>query len=185
MTLNDSAADAALVSTTDGGESGWQGYASADERPPLGSRLVLSSSFAAAFTLFLGWRRRSGRGLPEAIGVRDLLLIAGASFKLGRLITKSKVAAPLRAPFTELQGEGDAPGEVDEKPRGSGPREAIGELLTCPFCLGVWTASGLAAGLVMVPRETRLIASILTTVGISDFLQGAYAALEKSSSVSS
>lgn len=155
----------------------WDGYAPDGERPPLGSRLVLSSGFVAAMGAWLVARRRSGRELPERIDGRDLVLMAGASFKLGRLIAKEKVAAPIRAPFTEFQGKAEAPGEVDERPRGRGPRAALGELLTCPYCLGMWVVSALTVGMVTVPRETRLIASILSTLGISDFLQLAYRAL--------
>ena len=155
----------------------WEGYAPASERPPLGSRLALSSGFVAAFIAFLVAGRRSGRQLPERIEARDLALLSGASFKLGRLIAKEKVTAPIRAPFTEYQGKADAPGEVDERPRGSGPQAALGELLTCPYCLGMWVVSALTVGLVTAPRETRLVASILSALGVSDFLQVAYRAL--------
>ena len=160
-----------------GGDGLWEGYAPEGERPPLGSRLVLSSGFVAAFAAFLAARRRSATGLPERIDARDLALLSGASFKLGRLIAKEKVSAPLRAPFTEYQGKADAPGEVNERPRGTGPRAALGELLTCPYCLGMWVVSALTVGLVTAPRETRLVASILSALGVSDFLQVAYRAL--------
>lgn len=155
----------------------WEGYAPEDERFPLGSRLAMSSGFVAAFATFLVGQRRSDRGLPERIETRDLALVAGASFKLGRMIAKEKVSAPIRAPFTEYQGKADAPGEVDERPRGTGPRAALGELLTCPYCLGMWVVSALTVGLVTAPRETRLVASILSALGVSDFLQVAYRAL--------
>ena len=131
----------------------------------------------AAFGAFLVARRRSGHGLPERIDTRDLALLSGASFKLGRMIAKEKVSAPIRAPFTEYQGKAEAPGEVNERPRGSGPQAAVGELLTCPYCLGMWVISGLTVGLVTAPRETRLVASILSALGVSDFLQVAYRAL--------
>lgn len=160
-----------------GGDALWEGYAPEGERPPLGSRLAMSSGFVAAFAAFLVARRRSGTELPERIDARDLALLSGASFKLGRLIAKEKVSAPLRAPFTEYQGKADAPGEVNERPRGRGPQAALGELLTCPYCLGMWVVSALTVGLVTAPRETRLIASILSALGVSDFLQVAYRAL--------
>lgn len=159
------------------GDGPWEGYASESERPPLGARLALSSGFAAAFTAFLIGHRRSGRELPERIGVRDLALLSAASFKLSRMIAKEKVSAPIRAPFTEYQGDADAPGEVEECPRGTGLQAAIGELLTCPYCLGMWVVSALMAGLVTIPRETRLVASVLSALSLSDFLQAAHRAL--------
>ena len=89
-------------------------------------------------------------------------------------MTKKKITAPIRAPFTEYQGKGDAPAEVDERPRGRGLQAAVGELLTCPYCLGLWMASAMVAGLVTAPRETRLVTSALTALGVSDFLHAAY-----------
>lgn len=153
----------------------WEGYAPESERPPLGTYLVLSSGFVASAAAFLLARRR-GRGLPERVESRDMALVGAAAFKLSRLVTKKKVAAPLRAPFTEYRGHGDAPGELNERPRGRGPRAALGELLTCPYCIGMWFVGALVAGLVAAPRETRLVASALTALGLSDFLQAGYRA---------
>ena len=152
---------------------GWEGYAPPGKRPPLTTYLALSSGFVAAIAAFLAVRRRGG-GLPERIDARDLALVGAASFKLSRLVTKKKITAPIRAPFTEYQGKGDAPAEVDERPRGRGVQAAVGELLTCPYCLGLWMASAMVAGLVTAPRETRLVTSALTALGVSDFLHAAY-----------
>jgi hypothetical protein len=55
----------------------------------------------------------------------------------------------------------------------------VGELLVCPFCLDQWVATGYAAGLVVAPRATRFVASIMATVAISDFLQIGYKASEQ------
>jgi hypothetical protein len=54
--------------------------------------------------------------------------------------------------------------------RGTGARKAVGELLTCPFCTGMWISTGLCAGLVFAPGVTRLAASGLTALTGSDFL---------------
>lgn len=154
----------------------WASYSPSTESPPFGTYAVLSSGFVAALGSFIVARRRTG-DLPEIIPARDLALMGGAAFKLSRLLTKEKVAAFIRAPFTEYQGKGDAPGEVEEKARGAGPRAAIGQLLTCPYCIGMWIVSAFTVGLVTVPRETRLVTSLLTALGLSDFLQVGYRAL--------
>jgi hypothetical protein len=52
-------------------------------------------------------------------------------------------------------------------------------LLSCPFCLAVWVATGLTGGLVLAPRLTRLVATALTAVAASDFLQMAYATAQQ------
>ncbi|HEY0637067.1 MAG TPA: DUF1360 domain-containing protein [Pseudonocardiaceae bacterium] len=117
--------------------------------------------------------RLTGSRLPERPSVGDTVLLSIATHKVSRLLTKGVVTGPLRAPFTtveELTGEG----EVNESPRGHHLRHTIGELLTCPFCLSVWVATVLTAGLLAAPRTTRLVATVLTTVTASDVLQLAY-----------
>jgi hypothetical protein len=135
--------------------------------------LALASSFAA-------WFRKSGRELPERIDAGDLLLVTTASHKASRLIAKDRVTTPFRAPFTRFQSDADAgPGEVDESPRGSGIRRAIGELLVCPYCLGMWTSAAFVAGLLVAPRFTRWVAAVFTTFFGSELLQIAYKKAEE------
>lgn len=122
--------------------------------------------------------RRRGRELPERIEVRDLVLAGVATHKLSRLISKDKITAFARAPFTEYQQPG-GPAEVEERPRGEGLRRTIGELLVCPYCLGMWISGGFHLGLVSAPRATRFTTSVLTGLTISDFLQIAYKAAEQ------
>ena len=148
------------------------------EDKPLGSHLTLVVVYNALVGAFLAARARSGKGFPKNIGVGDLLLAGVATHKLSRIIAKDRVTAPLRAPFTEFQEEG-GPGEVEESPRGTGMRQAIGELLVCPFCLAQWVATALLAGLAVVPRTTRFVCSIFAAVTISDFLQIFYKGSEE------
>jgi hypothetical protein len=155
----------------------FSGYASPDERPPLAAYGGLATVFNAGFAALLLEAHRSGR-LPERIDVGDLLLIGTAGHKLSRLLSKDKVTAFARAPFTEYQGQG-GPGELEEKPRGRGLRRALGDLLVCPYCLGLWVVAGLHGGLLFAPRTTRLVASTFSALTISDFLQIAYKAAEE------
>jgi hypothetical protein len=122
--------------------------------------------------------RRAGRELPERIDGRDLVLTGVATHKLSRLIAKDRITAFARAPFTEFQEPG-GPAEVEERPRGDGVRRTVGELLVCPYCLGMWISGGFNLGLVVAPRTTRFAASVLTGLTISDFLQIAYKAAEE------
>ena len=116
--------------------------------------------------------------LPDRVAPSDVVLTGVASHKLSRLLAKDKVTAWLRAPFTRYQQPG-GPSELEESPRGSGARRAIGELIVCPYCLGMWTSAGLHVGLLYAPRVTRLISSTFTALTISDFLQIAYKAAEE------
>jgi hypothetical protein len=61
-----------------------------------------------------------------------------------------------------------------ESVRGHGAQHAAGELISCPFCLAVWTGTALAGGMVFAPRATRLVCTVLTAVAASDALQLAY-----------
>jgi hypothetical protein len=154
------------------------GYSPPGEDRPLGGYLVLASVFQLLVLAAAVAFRRSNKELPERLGAGDLLLVSAATHKLSRLIGKDKVTSFVRAPFTEYQEPG-GPGEVEEKARGTGLRKAVGELLICPYCLSLWIATAFAIGLVAAPRPTRLIAFVLTAVGVSDSLQFAYKAAEE------
>ena len=117
--------------------------------------------------------------MPERVGPGDLALITVATHKASRLIAKDRVTSAVRAPFTRFEGDA-GPGVVDEKARGRGLRRAIGELVICPYCLGLWIAAGFAAGLVVAPRATRWIASVLSVLFGADLLQIAYKKAEDS-----
>lgn len=148
------------------------GYAPEQDKP-LASYGVLMSVFSTLAGSFALWFRRSGRTLPDRMDGRDLALLTLASHKASRLIAKDKVTSAIRAPFARYQGDAGA-GEVSEKPRGRGLRRVIGELLVCPYCLGMWTSAILTAGLLVAPRFTRWLASVLVIFFGADVLQIAY-----------
>jgi Protein of unknown function (DUF1360) len=117
----------------------------------------------------------TGRKLPERWGFQDLLTVTIGTHKLSRTISKDAVTSPLRAPFAHYSGTG-GPAEVMEETRqGSALRHSVGELLTCPFCLDMWVATGFVIGLIFMPRFTRLVAGTFTALAGADFLQLAYA----------
>jgi uncharacterized protein DUF1360 len=153
-------------------------YAPPEKRPPLLAFSILMAVFNALFAAGLLVAKRRGRELPEKPAAADIVLIGVASHKLSRLIGKDKVTSPLRAPFTELEGSG-GPGELEERSRGTGARKAIGELLVCPYCLGLWIVAAFSIGLLFAPRLTRFLAAVFTALTASDFLQIAYKAAEE------
>jgi Protein of unknown function (DUF1360) len=153
------------------------GHSLQQERP-LGGYAVLTGTFAGLCGGFVAWMRATGRELPEEIGTRDLALLAIATHKSARLITRARVTSTIRAPFTTFQQDA-GPSEVDEAARGHGLRRAIGELLICPYCLSMWLAAGSVAGLAVAPRPTRWIAAIFVALTGADALQIAYAKAEQ------
>lgn len=157
-----------------------QEYAGDEDRPLRGYVGLLGTYGVYAGGLMVAARRRMKQGgsIPEGVSAGDLALIGVATHKFSRLLAKDPVAAPFRAPFTRFKGRG-GPAEVEEETRGTGMQHAMGELLTCPFCLAQWAATGFVAGLVLAPRATRLVASTFAAVTVSDFLQLGYSASQQ------
>jgi hypothetical protein len=149
----------------------------ASPQQPLPEYAALMTGFGTALAAFLLVFRAFGRTLPVRTSLVDLALLGLATHKLSRIVAKDKVTSPLRAPFTHYERP-DGPAEVEEKPRGSGFRRVVGEMLSCPYCLDVWIAADLACGSVAAPRVTRLVTSIFSAVAISDFLHQIYVRLE-------
>jgi Protein of unknown function (DUF1360) len=145
------------------------------EHRPLGGYLAAMGSFGALAAGLTAATKLSGRPVPERPALADVALISIATHKLSRLIAKDAVTSPLRAPFTRYSEPAGA-AELNEEVRDSGSslKHGIGELITCPFCLAMWIATGLTGGLVLAPRLTRLVATALTATAVSDFLQMAY-----------
>jgi hypothetical protein len=152
-------------------------YTNGQERPlagDLGAMGVYVGLVAAAATAV----RTSRRELPEKIPVRDAALLTVATFRLSRRIAKDPVTSPIRAPFTRFEGR-SGHAEVAEAVREhGGVKHAVGELLTCPFCLAQWVGTGLVLGYAAAPRATRLAALTMTVVAGSDVLQFAYDAIQ-------
>ncbi len=161
------------------GEEIFAGYKGGEEMP-LAGYAVLLGIYNATFLALLLAAQNSEDELPEKFSFADLLLFGVATHKLSRIISKDRVTSPLRAPFTEYV-EPAGQSEIKEKVRGTGMRRAVGDLLTCPWCLSPWVAAGLAFGLVFQPRATRLVAGVFAAATVSDFLHhAADAAKEKS-----
>lgn len=140
---------------------------------PLGAYATLVAAFAALFGLFLALARATGRPVPGRIGPGDLALLGVATHKLSWVVANSSVTSFVRAPVTELK-EAKSPSNLEEEPRGEGLQKALGGLLTCHFCLGMWASAFLSYGLVLVPRVTRFFASILAVLTLADFLHQFY-----------
>lgn len=148
---------------------------SQNERP-LGSYGILIALYALTFATPLAVAARRG-ALPERPRFRDLALLGVGTFKLSRLLTSDAVTGVIRAPFVRYEGmEGVT--TPKESPRGTGLRRAVGQLLLCPVCTGFWVASLMTAGLVAMPRATRVAAGTLSVAALSDFLQSAHKAAD-------
>lgn len=152
-------------------------YSQGEDRP-LGSYAAVIGAYAVVVAGLAGVVRLTGRKLPRRIAIYDLVLATVATHKVSRRLAKDPVASPLRAPFTRFAGT-TGPAELKEEVRGTGVRKAVGELITCPFCLSQWVATAFVFGLVLAPRVTRLVAATFSVLAGSDFLQFVYARAEQ------
>ncbi len=142
---------------------------------PLRGYASLITLFAVVVGGFLAFKKRT---LPDRIPLSDLLILGMATQKVSRVVTRSRVTSVVRAPFTTYEGPAGS-GEVEERPRGTGLRRAIGELVSCPFCMGTWIACAGIAGFVSQPRLTRALGSIFAVGSIADFVQQGYCKMKE------
>ena len=82
-----------------------------------------------------------------------------------KAVSKEKVGTWVRDPLVD---------EAERRPKGSRLRYAAGELLTCSRCLGTWSALALVGLRIARPREGRVVATILATAALNDWLQATF-----------
>jgi hypothetical protein len=148
----------------------------ADEPIPMSGYVASMAIFTAGLGAALVWMTRHRRSLPT---LQDVALLGTATHKLSRILSKDFVTAPVRAPFTR-RASSEGAGEVHDEARGGALRGAVGQLLTCPYCLGPWIATGLGTSMAKWPLQAGFVARVLTAVTVSDFLHLAYARLNES-----
>ena len=137
-------------------------------RPPYEAYAAIAGALVGGLTAIAALSRRSPPGTAL-----DFAALAAATFKTSRALAHERVGSFVRQPFVE----GDAELGEEEQPAGSGMQRAIGELVTCPRCLGTWTAAVLASAQMLTPRFGRLLTWTLGASAANDFLQAAFTAL--------
>jgi hypothetical protein len=138
------------------------------QSPPYGSYAVIASVFLGGIATVAAVARRAPAGTAL-----DLVALSAATFKASRTLSRERVASFVRQPFVE----GDADSGEGEQPTGEGIQRALGELVTCPRCIGAWTAAALASSQVVAPRFGRLLTWSLGAAGANDFLHAGFKAL--------
>jgi hypothetical protein len=113
----------------------------------------------------------TARGAKPGPAGAELPIFGLATFTVTKALAKEKVGAWAREPLVEDDGDGE------HHPRGRGVRYVLGELVTCPRCLGTWSSLGLIGLRVARPREGRIVAGILATAAINDVLQSGFTLL--------
>jgi Protein of unknown function (DUF1360) len=148
------------------------------EPRPLAGDLGAMTAYVGLVSAAAAAVKASGRDLPERIPVGDAVLLTVATFRLARRIAKDPVTAPIRAPFTRFEGASGHAEVAEEVREHGGVKHAVGELLTCPFCLAQWVGTGFVFGYITAPKATRMAALTMTMVAGSDVLQFVYDSIQ-------
>lgn len=133
-------------------------------------KLTLVGIFLSAATV-AGRARRPHEMSPRVL---DLAMSGMAAHRIGRMIAFEQVAEPLREAFTATVPDESGADETVVA-RGRGLRWAIGELLSCPICVGTWAALGLSIGMLVMPGPTQFVVRVLSIAGVAELN---YAAVE-------
>ena len=112
----------------------------------------------------LAARERAREGEP--LSTRDLAVTSAATFALAKVIARERIGLWVREPFVD---ERDG-----KRPRGSGIRHAVGELVTCTRCVGAWSALGLVGLRLTSPGAGRVVNDVLAVSAMNDWLQAAF-----------
>jgi hypothetical protein len=142
------------------------------QTPPYGTYAALVALFGAGVGGAATLAGALGRQ-PERLRALDLVVLSAATFKAARTVAHDEVLSFIREPF--VQGSAHEGGE--EPVATGGTRQAVGELLTCTRCIGLWTAATLGAAHVLAPRTGRMLTWSLAASAANDFLQAGFTAL--------
>jgi hypothetical protein len=108
------------------------------------------------------------RARTDPIRNSELLPLAAATFAVSKVVAREKIGTWVREPFVEDASHGG-------RPRGRRIQRALGELVTCSRCVGAWSALGVVGLRVASPDAGRLVASVLATSALNDWLQASFA----------
>ena len=132
--------------------------------------------FTVVFLLiFAGFIFLAARLIPLRLNsspsLLDFVLLAFATIRLGRMVAYDRVMEPFRAPFTKTVPDKSGIGKTVVA-RGTGIRCAIGQLISCPICIGTWIAALLVYALYTFPGPARLFIIISAVIGLAEMLNG-------------
>lgn len=143
---------------------------------PLKGYATLAALYGISMASLLGWANKRGK-LVKTVSVPDLVVLGLGSQKLARLMTQNRITTFARQPFTTYGGgSGSLPAEVNETARrdGGALRQALGEMMTCPYCASTWTTGSLFGLYLANRRLGRSLGVFLTAATLTDLAQRFY-----------
>jgi hypothetical protein len=110
------------------------------------------------------------------IGYFKLLVFGLAVFRAANILSNETVTKPLRAPFVEESRKG---GKIVQEPKKTGFIGAMGLLIYCPSCTGVWLATALVYFYVFYPAPTFVVALFLALSAVERIISAILERLKK------
>ena len=140
-------------------------------RRPLKAYAGLTGTFLGGVAALGVLARRHGE---QRLTPVDLTVLSLATFKAARTLARDDVTSFIREPLVE---GGPQSAEQEHPVPSGGVRQAIGELVTCSRCIGMWAAAGLVAADLAAPTVGRPLRWSLAAAGANDWLQAGFAGL--------
>lgn len=134
------------------------------------TKIVLIVLFLGGLGVLAWVVEKGGSGLKlTELSLLDIILIGFATFRLGRMIAYDRIMDPVRAPFTRVVDDNSGEGKTIA-PKGKGARQALGQLISCPTCIGTWVAAFLVLMLLIAPEGTRIFLYATAAVALAEIL---------------
>jgi hypothetical protein len=121
----------------------------------------------AALNAFLISRFDDRFSALNDIGYFKLLVLGLAAFRAANILSNEVVTKPLRAPFVDESRKGE---KTVEQPKKIGFLGAMGLLIYCPSCTGVWLSAAMVYSYVFYPAPTFVVALFLALSAIERIL---------------
>jgi hypothetical protein len=105
-----------------------------------------------------------------------LVIFGLAVYRAANIISNEFVTTPVRAYFVR---DVERDGKIVTEPYEDGLRGAVGSLLYCPSCTGVWVATLFVYFYLFFPAEASIVALLLALSGIERFLAYSFGRIKK------
>ncbi|MGB8644323.1 MAG: DUF1360 domain-containing protein [Anaerolineae bacterium] len=137
---------------------------------PLAQKRLTYATLSGVFVLGVGIFAL----LHSTVSLTPLLVaeLGFAIYRMGRMVSYDKVMETYRLPFVRTIPDPTGTGDTTQA-RGAGWREALGDLVCCPVCVGTWIAGLMVVGLSVLPDLFTVFVHIFCIVGIAELLNGA------------
>lgn len=133
---------------------------------------IFSLIFALLLTGSIWYLYKIYGGTPWAISLADFALISLAIFRITRLVVYDRITQFLRDMFLksqELLGD-DGILYIERTPYRGGPLRTISDLLSCPWCTGMWASLVVVFCYYTIPFAWYVLL-VLAIAGVGNALQ--------------